>query len=103
MQDGCGGRKIQCASPDVDSNLINKQAEIYFVYTEPDGAPSPMRYKELIVAILRNNNCVHIQWDGIYLRPRDPEVTQEELKFPKWKKHERIDWRLSDTNNSNNN
>ena len=87
-------KKIQPSRPDVDEKLVNVEIEMLFSYDEPDRTTRNMWCQGIVVAV-KQNNKVHIQWDGSTLREGDIAITEETLLKSKYNKHVMGAWRYS--------
>ena len=80
--------------PDVNEDLLNKEIEILYEFTEPCGKVINQWCQGVVVAIKRNNK-IHISWRESTLREGDVQITEETLMKSKWNKHVPGGWRYS--------
>ena len=84
--------------PKQNEDFIGKNIEQLWKFTENDGSTERIWCKGKVVGVSNNKKYpkIRIKWDIVYLRPGEPEVTEEILLKTKWNyKQVKKSWRLN--------
>ena len=84
-------------SPEQNEEFIGTNIEQLWNFTETDGSTKNIWCKGTVVGVSNNKKYpkIRIKWDTVYLRPGEPEVSEEVLLKTKWNKQTEKSWRLN--------
>ena len=82
--------------PKQDAEFIGTKIEQLWNFTENDGSID-IWCKGIVVGVSNHKRYpkIRIKWDKVYLRPGEPEVSEEILYKTKWNKQTEKSWRLN--------